>query len=307
MDRRLEGFLWSQEGVISRSQALRSGCDRAELQRLLRRRELVRLFRGVYLDHTGEPTWVQRAWGAVLAFGPAALWGPSALDTGGRTIHVAVDRKRSIAIRLPGVRVHYVTDLARRVRWAARPPRMNLAAATIDAAGIARDDLAALGVVARAVQQRQVTPAELLAELDLRGRTPKGAWIRSVLDDVAAGVCSVLEYGFRDRVLRRHGLPVGVLQQQDRLRSSVIYRDWVLDDLVIELDGRLHHDSGAAREADFDRDLETAAGGRQTVRISYGQVFARGCLTADALVRVFGHHAISTARRHPCCPGCPVR
>ena len=307
MDRRLEQFLWSQEGVISRAQALRAGCDRAELQRLLHRRELVPLFRGVYLDHTGEPTWPQRAWGAVLALSPAALWGPSVLNSAGRIIHVAVDRRRSVAARLPGTRVHYMTDLAGRTQWSARPPRLNFAAATIDASGLARDDLAALGVVARAVQQRQVTPAELLAELDLRGRTPKGAWVRSVLDDVAAGVCSVLEYGFRDRVLRRHGLPVGVLLQQDRLRSSVIYRDWALGDLVIELDGRLHHDSGVTREADFDRDLETAAGGRQTVRLSYGQVFARGCLTADALVRVFAHHAIATAQRHPCCPGCPVR
>ena len=134
---------------------------------------------------------------------------------------MAVDRRRSIATTIPGVRVHYVSALAARALWEWQPPRMSLAAATIDAAGIARDDLAALAVVAKAVQDGLTTPDALLAELDLRGRAAKGAWIRRILSDVAEGACSVLEYGFRDRVLRPHGLPAGVLQEKDRIPGPV--------------------------------------------------------------------------------------
>jgi len=47
-------------------QALAAGLVDHDLQRLVRRRDLTRLLRGVYVDHTGEPTWQQRAWAAVL-------------------------------------------------------------------------------------------------------------------------------------------------------------------------------------------------------------------------------------------------
>jgi len=306
MDRRIEDWLILQAGVVSRAQMRGAGATPRQIRRLLDRRELTRLYRGVYVEHTGEPTWEQRAWGAVLAVGPAALWGPSALYREGRPIHVAIDRARSTPAPLPGVRIHHVSDLRGRSDRRRRPPRMHTAAATIDAAGIAGDDLGALAVVAKAVQAGWIGTEALADELARRTRVPRGAWLRAILDDIAAGVCSVLEYGFRDRVLRRHGLPVGVLQQRDRLRASVIYRDWTLGELVVELDGRFHHDSVEAREADFDRDLETAAGGRQTVRISYGQVFARTCLTAAALVRVLRRHGICVNPR-PCGPRCPVR
>lgn len=306
MDRGTEDWLILQAGVVSRAQILAAGATPNDIRRMVRNRELNPLYRGVYVEHTGTPDWMQRAWGALLAVAPAALWGPSALNLSGRPIHVAIDRTRSAPAPLRGVRVHHVTNLRERADWHGSPPRMNVPAAAIDTAGAARDDLAALAVVAGVVQDRSTTPEALLRELDLRGHTPRGVWIRSVLEDVAAGVCSVLEYGFRDRVLRRHALPSGMLQQQDRLRSSVIFRDWALGDLVVELDGRLHHDSGAAREADFDRDLETAARGRETLRLTYGQVFRRGCQTAAALVRVLHNHRID-AHPRPCCPHCPVR
>lgn len=306
MDRRIEDWLILQAGVVSRTQMLGAGATPGEIRRLLDRRELAPLYRGVYVEHTGVPTWEQRAWGAVLAVGPAALWGPSALYLDGHPIHVAVDRARSSPASLPGVRIHHVRDLRNRVDRHRRPPRMNVAAATIDTAGLATDDLGALAAVAKAVQARWTSPDALSAELALRTRARRGVWLRAILDDIAAGVCSVLEYGFRDRVLRRHGLPAGVLQHKDRLRSAMIFRDWTLGDLVVELDGRFHHDSVEAREADFDRDLETAAGGKQTVRISYGQVFARTCLTAAAFVRVLRRHGIPV-NPSPCRPGCPVR
>lgn len=305
MDRRIDGILASQSGTISRRQMVAAGVEPNELRRWVRRRDLSPLHRGVYVDHTGQPTWVQRAWGALLAIGPAALWGPSSLYYGDRIIHVAIDRTRSVTLKIHDVRIHYVRDLSSRTDWNHSPPRMNIAAATIDAAGAASSEMGALALVARVVQERRATPRTLLYELDQRGRARHGAWLRTVLDDVSAGVCSALEFGFRDRVLRRHGLPTGVLQQRDVCRAAVIFRDWSLGDLVVELDGRLHHDSGKARDADFDRDLETAAAGRQTIRISWGQVFERQCPTAASLVRVMHRLGITVSPRR-CGPHCCV-
>jgi hypothetical protein len=34
---------------------------------------------GVYVNHTGDPTWLQRAWAGVLYYWPAALAGASAM------------------------------------------------------------------------------------------------------------------------------------------------------------------------------------------------------------------------------------
>ena len=61
----------------------------------------------------------------------------------------------------------------------------------------------------------------------------------------------------------------------------MIYRDVEYAvGLVVELDGRLFHDTTTQRDADLDRDLVTAVGGKDTVRLSYGQVFDRPCWTA---------------------------
>ena len=50
--------------------------------------------------------------------------------------------------------------------------------------------------------------------------------------------------------------------------------------MIVELDGRVHHGSTAARDRDLDRDLDAATDDKLTLRIGYGQVFGRGCVTA---------------------------
>jgi len=62
-----------QDGVFTRAQLHACGLTYADIQRLVRRRELTRVRPGVFLDHTGPQTWMQRAWIAVLACQPAAL------------------------------------------------------------------------------------------------------------------------------------------------------------------------------------------------------------------------------------------
>ena len=67
MNRAIGELLDRQSGVISRRQAIEAGLKPHDIHRLLRRREWSRVYDRVFVTHTGELTWVQRAWaGAVL-------------------------------------------------------------------------------------------------------------------------------------------------------------------------------------------------------------------------------------------------
>jgi hypothetical protein len=303
--------LVEQSGVIARGQARASGLSEVDVRRLLRRREWVVVHPGVYVNHTGELTWLQRAWAAVLFAWPAALSHDSALraaDGPGKhteeVIHVAVGRDRRIAAP-PRVCIHRMTHLHDRTQWNLGPPRVRYEDAALDVGLASATDLAALGVVASAVQSRRTTAARMLARLDARLRTPRRAWLEGVLEDVATGACSVLEHGFLNRVERAHGLPRAERQPRATATLGVVYRDVEYEMLIVELDGRLFHDSAAQRDRDMDRDLDAAADGRTTIRLGYGQVFDRPCATAlrlAALLRQRGWCGSAT----PCGVDCPA-
>lgn len=214
----VRGVLRHQDGVVSRRQLLDLGHAPHDVRRWRRRRLLVPWHDGVYLDHTGRPTWSQRAWAAVLCLAPAALHGPSVLravsgpglrgrDDAG-LVHVAVDHGRTVSAP-PGVRVHRVRGLAAKARWDLSPPRMCVEDAVLDAAASARDDFAAVAVVAAAVGGRLTTAARLAEALGQRRRIARRAFLRGVVEDVGRGECSVLEREYARRVERAHGLPAG--------------------------------------------------------------------------------------------------
>lgn len=133
-----------QRGVVSRRQAREQGLDDADVARRLRRREWARLHDGVYVDHTGPPSWDQRAWAAVLAHGPAALSGVSALRTDGlrlgeeRPLHLVVAHDRK-TVAVDGVEVRRLTHWSLHVRDHASPPRTRLEHAALTAASRAGD------------------------------------------------------------------------------------------------------------------------------------------------------------------------
>lgn len=101
----IDDVLRQQDGVISRRQALAAGFQEHEIRRLLRRNEWARVHAGVYVDHTGPPTWSQRTWAAVLYAAPAALCLESALGAETSLIHVAIERQRSTLTEPAGVLV----------------------------------------------------------------------------------------------------------------------------------------------------------------------------------------------------------
>lgn len=297
----LDRLLVAQGGVVSRAQALQVGLQAHDVRRLVRRRELAPLFPGVYVDHTGEPSWAQRAWGAVLACSSprglagvdlgAALAGASAMraaDGPGRAggdgglIQVVVPRSRRV-VAPRGVIVTRTFLVRDRVHWNLGPPRMRYDEAALDVALGAVGDLAAVGAVARAVQGRHTTAVRMQQALASRKKAPRRDFLDAVLRDVAQGTCSVLEHAFLDRVERPHGLPRAERQRRAGTVTGIVYRDVVVGVRVIELDGRLWHDTAEQRDRDFERDLDAAVEGHDTVRLTWGQVVGRPCSTAGKI------------------------
>ena len=146
--------------------------------------------------------------------------------------------------------------------------------AALDVALGAAGDLAAVGAVARAVQGRAHHRRTHAAWRSPRARgAPRRDFLEAVLADVARGTCSVLEHAFLTRVERPHGLP----RAERQLRAGTADRHRLprrrrAANGLIELDGRLWHDTAEQRDRDFERDLDAAVEGHDTVRLTWGQV-----------------------------------
>lgn len=307
----LTDLLDRQRGVVARRQAIAAGQSAADVRRLLRRREWVTVHPGVYVDHTGDLTWLQRAWAGVLLAWPAALSHESSLrafDGPGRSdeglLHLAVDRDRRIAAPA-GIRIHRTAHLWERTQWNLGPPRTRYEEAALDVAITAGSELRAIGALATASQSRRTTARRMADALASRPRSPRREWLRSVLDDVSEGACSVLEHAYLTRVERAHALPVARRQVRVTATMGLTYRDATYGDLTLELDGRLFHDTAAQRDRDMDRDLDTAVDGGVTIRLGYGQVLDRPCRTAarvGAVLRRRGWSGVPAS----CGPGCAL-
>jgi hypothetical protein len=310
-------LLTDQAGVVSRRQLLLAGSAPHDVKRLIRRRLLTPLHPGVYVDHTGKPSWTQEAWAGVLAVWPAALTHESALRAAEgpesrrdvRPVEVAVDRDRHVS-GPPGLVVVRRGHLEERVQWHVSPPRMRYEEAVLDVALAANSESATLAELARATQGRRTTAARLRAALDGRARVVRRDLLLDVLTDLAGGTSSVLEREYRVRVEEPHGLTGARRQVRDRVGSGVIYRDveygepWVGALLVVELDGRLH-DTAEARDRDMERDLDTALMGVTTVRLSYRAVLSRPCVIAEKVARLLRHEGW-TGQARPCGTRCGV-
>ncbi len=307
-----------QDGVIARRQAMAAGLTSTEVKRRTRRRDWVPVHPGVYVTHTGPLSWRQRAWAAVLACWPAALDGESALrahEGPGRRgaddarIDVLVAHSRTVAAP-EGVRVRRSRRFDDAVQANLSPPRLRYEDAVIDLADRAEGLVAAVAILANACGGRRTTAARLRQRMDELTRLRHRSRLESLLEDVAQGTCSVLEHGYLNLVERPHGLPPGLRQvaatsgDGRRMFRDVLHGGsrprWRL---IVELDGRLFHSSARARDVDLDRDLDAAVGREETVRLGYGQVYARPCATAERLARIMRRLGWRGQRRR--CPACP--
>ena len=166
------------------------------------------------------------------------------------------------------------------MHWLKSPPRFFYEHAVIDVASEAQDRFEAFRVMADACQTKETDAERIAATLRDRARVPGKGFLLALLDDLASGACSVLEREWLG-LERRHGLRSGTVS--DPPRSPAGRRTRCRPQrarVLVELDGRAYHDSAAARDKDFSRDLEAAVASRlSTVRLSYGQVLRGGCLT----------------------------
>lgn len=307
----MEHLLDEQAGVVARRQLLAAGLADHDIRRLVRRRELMTVHPGVFVDHTGELTWLQRAWAGVLYAWPSALCGESAMRAAegpGRrqdretVITVAVHHERKVRSQ-PQLWIERRRDLDDMVLWNLGPPRFRYEDAALDVSLEAATDLDAVAALAAACGSRRTTATRLEAALATRERARRRRWIGAVLHDIAEGTCSVLEHGYLVRVERPHGLPSGRRQARATASGGTIYRDLEIGDLVVELDGRLFHDSATARDRDLERDLDASVGRFSTVRLGWGQVFDRPCATAGKVGQVLRGHGWTGAVK-ACGPAC---
>ncbi|WP_182920361.1 hypothetical protein [Nocardioides cavernaquae] len=317
----LEDLLDLQDGVVARRQVIDlHGESDATIRRRLRRREWVIIQPGVYLNHTGTPTWRQRAWAATLYAAPSALAGTSALraaDGPGRRdysddgpIRVIVAADRDVRSQ-PGVEVERRESYASIVHQQLSPPRVRIEHAAIDAAAAAPTDMASIGVLSDAIRSRRTTAQGMLKAAESRKRLRRRHLIIGVLADTAAGAASVLEIEYLRRVERAHGLPSAQRQIRDvtaRTGQSraVVNRDAELPELglIIELDGRIGHSTSAERDAGLERDLDAALTDRSTLRLGWGQAYVRPCSTAAKLAVLL--RKLGWQGQMQSCPSCPA-
>jgi hypothetical protein len=315
---KLDALLRDQDGVVARFQVLACGLDDIFIRSRVRRREWVLLHRGVYVDHTGPPTWRQRAWGAVLHYWPAALADESALIAHGlrpedpagspddnRPVHVAIDQARRVG-KTTAVRIHRVVGMDELLNPNLSPPRLRIEEALVAVAAKQRRAAAAIACLADGCQSRRTTPGRLAEVLHRHPRLKHRRFLLEVLEDVAIGAYSVLEHSYLTRVERPHGLPTAKRQRCVRPGRSAAYRDveYRSIGLVVELDGRLGHELALDRWDDFDRDIVSLVAGDTTIRADWGQVL-EPCRLALGVVRIM--RALGwRGKPHPCRPGCAL-
>lgn len=301
----LEALIRGQHGVVSTEQALGGGLSEDALRWRVESGRWSRLGRGLYLAQTGPIDWAGRAQALVLRAGDGAALGLGAAEylhgvaPGPPTvITVMVPRGRRVQ-RLGGTRVRMRSHLE--VVRRRGLPVTSAATTVLDLADVG-EWRGAVATVARWVQRRRTTVAEVTDALEARSRHRHRRVLLAAMGVVAEGAESLLEVGYVRRVERAHGLPRSTMQVRDgSLRRDFEYEVW---GVVVEVDGRLGHE-GEHVAVDRRRDRRTAGRGRVTLRAGWFEVEGDPCdLAVDVVLALRARGAGVTARA--CGPGCSV-
>jgi hypothetical protein len=304
----LERLIEQQAGVVSRAQLVELGWTGASISRRVTSARWQRLFRGVFVTHSGPVVWRSRAFGALLYAGrDAALSHGSAAFVHGfarepSLITVTVPATRTVRAQ-PGLVVHRRVDMP--PAWG-RPRRLDRGVTVVDLAAALSSSDDVVGLVTASVRAG-AHPEEILAALGGRGRVPHRRLLAELVGNVASGIESPLEYRYHRDVERRHRLPAARLQVSHRLEHGWIRADRLYESLGVrvELDGGLAHPGGRT-DADVWRDnAVVVARAEITLRYRWRHVVVDPCGTA----RQVGQALCSRGWRgsaQPCGPGCAV-
>ncbi len=261
----------AQFGVVARAQLLAAGVGSKGISLRVRDGRLHRLHPGVYA--VGHTVLVPkgRMLAAVLSCGPAAALSYTSAtalhevrEEGPRT-HVSVPRSGPHS--RPGLVVHRTRRLDPEDVTTIDGIRVTTIARTILDLAEVLNPRQLTTLIDRAEALRVFDLAELEATI---ARNP-GRKTTTLREALGAEAPSERELQRRFlRLCRRHGLP----EPQQEAPIGAYHADfyWPAARLVVETDGRAHHERRAAFERDRQRDLDLAALGIETLRVTWRMV-----------------------------------
>ena len=136
----LRNFARQQQGVVSRSQALRAGLSADMIKFRLRGGWWRPVHRGVYLTFTGAPGHSAQLWAALLGAGPGAVLSHETAaelqrlaDKPADSIHLTVPWQRRVKA-VDGVSVHRCTRAGEIALGYSNPPRTRVEETVLDLA-----------------------------------------------------------------------------------------------------------------------------------------------------------------------------
>lgn len=261
------------DGVARRVDLRAAGLTDADIRGEIEAGRWKRLGRHTIGVTVSSPTGAARLWWAVWESGSGAvLDGESALLAAGLKHWTPTRDEITVSLPsgsrghpLPGVRRRTPRQLGRTIR--AGLPRTTPAIAAIRAAQQALTDRQAATLLAMTVQQRLVRPDDLLARWQEVNRSPRAAFLDTVILDICNGAQSLGELDFT-ALCRTHGLPAPSRQVLRSAEKGHYYLDVYWEDLGLhlEIDG-FQHQLGIAVVDDAFRQNEIALSKDVTLRI----------------------------------------
>lgn len=294
-------------GVATRRELKEIGVSSSALDGRLQSGEWKRVFKGVFLLFSSHPSFRQKLiailkWSrgtAVFSHNTAAflhgmLSDPPKVpeivvgkDSGLTSNSLVTVRRRSGEIPSEGT-----------------PPRTTLERTVVDLLNVVTTKAEALDVIIGAVQ-RGMRGSTFLADAATHKRLRHREFTSQLLEVTDEGVESHLEYEYRRRVERAHGLPRGRRQEWELIRGRWIRSDCRYEDFSVraELDGELAH-PGRATDPDIIRDNDVLLSrGEKTLRYRWPHVPNQPCLVAGQVGSALEAEGWS-GRVRKCSPGC---
>ena len=296
-----------QSGIVTREQASEAGISRSAIAHAVTSGRWNRVHPRTYATFSGRLTTDALLWAAVLYAGAgscvshetaAAKYGWVPMH---QLIHVTTPLERQAQTR-PGIRTHRARRHPGDVRTHSGLPITSPERTLLDLLSSARTAGDALSAVGRATQSGKLDQPEFARRLGA-SRCRWRAVTLECLDDITHGSHSYLELRFV-HALRKHGVPIGARQvASGRTRSDMAY-----DGLVIELDGRLGHDTADGRFRDMRRDNVHSLARKVVLRFGWADVVDEPCGVASQVAAALGISAKTcgihcSLPRAPACTG----
>jgi len=283
-------------GLFSLAQAQAAGHSSCDIRRQLRREHWRRVERGILCVNGREARPFDPVVCAALRAGPAAAASheTAALVRGWELVrrpealHLTVPRNRGHARGGTGGLLHH--SAYRDVEYVGGILPVTAACRTaLDlTATLLRDE--AVVAVDSALRARAVTLEELAAALRARGPWKHARRAAAVLDLASSASCSVPETQARLLFLAA-GLPTPVEQFEIRVDGRLLARvdfAWLLERLIVEIDGYAHHNGRGAFERDRRRQNDIVLAGWTVLRFTPTQLRDQPAAVAAAVRQALG-------------------